>query len=121
MAAQIHAKGVITSLLLDVSVAEDGLYAFGGVLRGSMEMVAVDLGKVEAYHDALSALTGGRENRVPADRESLGITEKHVRWRLGGLASADARGRCCGRHALQRVTAAARGQGWPTRRNGRCA
>lgn len=69
VAAQIHAKGVITSLLLDVSVAEDGLYAFGGVLRGSMEMVAVDLGKVEAYHDALSALTGGRENRVPADRE----------------------------------------------------
>ena len=51
VAAQIHAKGVITSLLMDVSIAQDGLYAFGGVLRGSMELIAIDLGNVEAYHD----------------------------------------------------------------------
>lgn len=64
VAAQIHAKGVITSLLMDVGIAQDGLYAFGGVLRGSMELIAVDLSKVEAYHDALSAASGGRETRV---------------------------------------------------------
>mmetsp|Transcript_5028 Transcript_5028/g.10634 ORF Transcript_5028/g.10634 Transcript_5028/m.10634 type:complete len:1031 (+) Transcript_5028:134-3226(+) len=64
VAAQIHAKGVITSLLMDVAIAQDGLYAFGGVLRGSMELIAVDLSKVEAYHDALSAASGGRETRV---------------------------------------------------------
>jgi len=67
VAAQIHAKGVITSLLMDVSIAQDGLYAFGGVLRGSMELVAVDLGKVEAYHDMITAQSGGRETRDGSD------------------------------------------------------
>ena len=64
VAAQIHAKGVITSLLMDVAISQDGMYAFGGVLRGSMELIAVDLSKVEAYHDALSAASGGRETRI---------------------------------------------------------
>ena len=67
VAAQIHAKGVITSLLMDVSIAQDGLYAFGGVLRGSMELVAIDLGKVEAYHDMITAQSGGRETRDGSD------------------------------------------------------
>jgi len=53
VAAQIHARGVITSLLMDVAVSQDNRFAFGGVLRGSVEMVAVDLSKVEAYHDEM--------------------------------------------------------------------
>lgn len=72
VAAQIHAKGVITSLLMDVSIAQDGLYAFGGVLRGSMELVAIDLGNVEAYHDMVSAQSGGRETRDGSDAAAAG-------------------------------------------------
>lgn len=71
VAAQIHAKGVITSLLMDVSIAQDGLYAFGGVLRGSMELVAIDLGKVEAYHDMITAQSGGRETRDGSDSAAI--------------------------------------------------
>ena len=55
VASQIHAKGVITSLLMDVDVAQDGEYCFAGVLRGSMELVAVHLGAVEAYLDQHAA------------------------------------------------------------------
>jgi hypothetical protein len=51
VACQILARGVITSLLMDVSCCEDGKYAFGGVLRGSTELVAVDLSLLEKYHD----------------------------------------------------------------------
>jgi hypothetical protein len=51
VACQIHARGVHTSLLMDVAVSEDGLYAFGGVQRGSVELAAVYLGDVENYLD----------------------------------------------------------------------
>ena len=51
VACQIHARGVITSLLMDVDICQDGKFAFGGVLRGSTELVAVDLSLVEKYHD----------------------------------------------------------------------
>jgi hypothetical protein len=36
---------------MDVSCCEDGKYAFGGVLRGSTELAAVDLSLLEKYHD----------------------------------------------------------------------
>jgi hypothetical protein len=36
---------------MDVAVSEDGLYAFGGVQRGSVELAAVYLGDVENYLD----------------------------------------------------------------------
>lgn len=51
VACQIHARGVHTSLLMDVAISEDGLYAFGGVQRGSVELAAVYLGDVEGYLD----------------------------------------------------------------------
>ena len=53
VACQIQAKGVITSLLMDVVCAQDSLFCFGGVLRGSTELVAVDLSGVERYHDEM--------------------------------------------------------------------
>lgn len=58
VACQIHAKGVITSLLMSVGCCEDGSYAFGGVLRGSTELVAVDLSSLEKYHDNYDTSTG---------------------------------------------------------------
>lgn len=52
VACQIHAKGVHTALRMDVAVSEDCQWCFAGVLRGSMELVAVHLGLVEAsYND----------------------------------------------------------------------
>ena len=51
VACQIHSRGVHTNLLMDVAISEDGLYAFGGVLRGSVELAAVYLGDVEEYID----------------------------------------------------------------------
>jgi len=51
VACQIHARGVITSLMMNVDCCEDGLFAFGGVMRGSTELVAVDLSNLELYHD----------------------------------------------------------------------
>jgi len=40
---------------MDVAVSEDGLYAFGGVQRGSVELAAVYLGDVESYLDERQA------------------------------------------------------------------
>ena len=48
VAAQIYAKGVHTSLIMDVDVSPDGLWFFCGALRGSMELVAVYVGDLEA-------------------------------------------------------------------------
>jgi hypothetical protein len=47
VAGQIHAKGVHTSLRMHVEVSEDGLWCFAGVLRGSMELVAIHLGDLQ--------------------------------------------------------------------------
>ena len=63
VACQIHARGVHTSLLMDVAVSEDGLYAFGGVQRGSVELAAVYLGDVEGYlDDKLGAQQSNKSN-----------------------------------------------------------
>jgi WD40 repeat protein len=48
VACQIHARGVHTSLLMHVDCTEDGLFCFGGVARGSVELVAVDLSRVHS-------------------------------------------------------------------------
>jgi hypothetical protein len=58
VACQIHARGVITSLLMDVDCCEEGRFAFGGVLRGSTELVALDLSQIEKYHDDFNAKDG---------------------------------------------------------------
>jgi hypothetical protein len=36
---------------MDVACTEDGMFAFGGVSRGSVELVAVDLSQIELHHD----------------------------------------------------------------------
>eukprot|EP00804_Cyclotella_cryptica_P010784 CCRYP_008733-RB/>CCRYP_008733-RB protein AED:0.03 eAED:0.03 QI:381/1/1/1/1/0.83/6/3101/1099 len=69
VACQIHARGVHTSLLMDVAVSEDGLYAFGGVQRGSVELVAVHLGEVENYLDEKFPGEGGTRNRQEHEKQ----------------------------------------------------
>ena len=53
VAGQIHAKGVHTSLLMTVDIAEDCRWCFAGVLRGSMELLALDLTELEREFDNL--------------------------------------------------------------------
>ena len=55
VACQIHAKGVHTSLQMHVDTSPDGRFCFGGVARGSMELVAVDLTDLELHHDEQSS------------------------------------------------------------------
>lgn len=58
VACQIQAKGVITSLLMHVDCSEDGSFAFGGVLRGSTELVAAHLSPLERFHDKFDSNSG---------------------------------------------------------------
>lgn len=55
VACQIHAKGVHSVLLMDVDVTEDAQWCFAGVLRGSMELVAVHIGLLEASYSETSS------------------------------------------------------------------
>jgi len=49
LVGHIRAKGLHTNLLLLVKISEDSRFAFAGVTKGSMEMVAVDLGKLPLW------------------------------------------------------------------------
>lgn len=59
VACQIHAKGVHTSLRMDLDVSPDGLWCFAGVLRGSMELVAVHLGHLATKTSRARANSNG--------------------------------------------------------------
>lgn len=59
---QIHAKGLITNLIFHVEVADDGRFAFAGVLRGSVEMFAYDLTRLPRGHFGEGLDAGGEEN-----------------------------------------------------------
>ena len=85
---QIHAKGVHTSLQMKVDVSPDGLYAFGGVARGSMELVAVDLSAVEQHVDAYCAmaLTTTTTNARP-DLLDLTHVHRHADAKLRGFGA----------------------------------
>lgn len=43
---QIRARGMHTNLLMTVKFSEDSRFCFAGVMKGSSEMLAIDLGKV---------------------------------------------------------------------------
>ena len=86
VACQIHARGVITSLLMDVDVCQDGKFAFGGVLRGSTELVAVDLSLVEKYHDEYLD-TEGNEQGQKMDILDLIQVYRHSDAKLKGFGA----------------------------------
>jgi hypothetical protein len=90
VACQIHARGVHTSLLMDVAISEDGLYAFGGVQRGSVELAAVYLGDVENYFD--ERLTSSVEEMDDTTDESPGLldlihVDRHADAKLKGFGA----------------------------------
>eukprot|EP01036_Dinobryon_divergens_P052682 gene52682-70428_t len=45
----IRAKGMHTNLLVTVKITEDCRYGFAGVLKGSMEMIAIDLSRLPLW------------------------------------------------------------------------
>lgn len=71
VACQIHAKGVHTSLRMDVDIADDGQWCFAGVLRGSMELVAVHLGALEASFDRDNHDNNNSDNTTNNDERNL--------------------------------------------------
>ena len=90
VACQIHARGVHTSLLMDVAVSEDGLYAFGGVQRGSVELAAVYLGDVENYLD--ERLDEHQQQIETNDASGVGIldliqVDRHADAKLKGFGA----------------------------------
>ncbi|KAL7548804.1 hypothetical protein ACHAWF_012060 [Thalassiosira exigua] len=95
VACQIHARGVHTSLLMDVAVSEDGMYAFGGVQRGSVELAACYLGDVEAYLDEREREEEGAGGGGDADgpkREKQGLLDlirldRHADAKLKGFGA----------------------------------
>lgn len=97
VACQIHARGVHTSLLMDVAVSEDGLYAFGGVQRGSVELAAVYLGDVENYFDertttSLEEKDGKRPSSGTTTDKSPGLldlihVDRHADAKLKGFGA----------------------------------
>lgn len=86
VACQIHARGVITSLLMDVDCCEDGKFAFGGVLRGSTELVAVDLSLLEKYHD-IYLDEDGNEPESKTDILDLIKVHRHSDAKLKGFGT----------------------------------
>ena len=91
VSCQIHARGVHTSLLMDVAVSEDGLYAFGGVQRGSVELAAVYLGDVEAYLDE-RLLSSSSCDYVDDGETSVGLldliqVDRHADAKLKGFGA----------------------------------
>jgi len=64
--AHIQAKGLHTNLIMSLGITEDGRFCFGGVLRGSVEMVCVDLSNVESFYAnaGKKKLGKGREARA---------------------------------------------------------
>eukprot|EP00602_Paraphysomonas_sp_CaronLab_P005056 CAMPEP_0185032306 /NCGR_PEP_ID=MMETSP1103-20130426/20268_1 /TAXON_ID=36769 /ORGANISM="Paraphysomonas bandaiensis, Strain Caron Lab Isolate" /LENGTH=890 /DNA_ID=CAMNT_0027568151 /DNA_START=276 /DNA_END=2948 /DNA_ORIENTATION=+ len=50
LVGHIRAKGMHTNLLLTVKFTEDCRFGFAGVMKGSMEMLAIDVGKLQVWH-----------------------------------------------------------------------
>ncbi len=87
VACQIHAKGVITSLLMDVDCSEDGRFAFGGVLRGSTELVALDLSLIEKYHNDVNKGNGNFLQDPNRDILDLIKVHRHSDAKLKGFGA----------------------------------
>ena len=71
---------------MDVAVSEDGLYAFGGVQRGSMELSAVYLGDAENYLNERFA------SHNPQDESNVGLldlirVDRHADAKLKGFGA----------------------------------
>ena len=72
--AHIQAKGLHTNLIMSLGITEDGRFCFGGVLRGSVEMVCVDLSNVEEFYKNSGKVSSG-EGVEGGGREGLKLLD----------------------------------------------
>jgi len=77
---------------MDVAVSQDGLYAFGGVQRGSVELAAVYLGDVEGYLDEMrerkeeDGKEKGEEAEEPGLLDLIQV-DRHADAKLNGFGA----------------------------------
>lgn len=57
LVGHIHAKGLHTNLLLTVKITEDCRFCFGGVMTGSSEILAIDMGRLPVDSNFLGDVT----------------------------------------------------------------
>jgi hypothetical protein len=60
-----------TNLLVTVKFSPDNRFGFAGVMKGSMEMLAVDVGQIPIWHE--SALVGGKPVPKIIGRKTKGV------------------------------------------------
>ena len=79
LVGHIKAKGLHTNLLLSVKITEDSRFAFAGVMKGSMEMLAIDMGKLPVWPDKMVRSNSALLNLVN--------THSHMDPKLRGLGA----------------------------------
>ena len=77
---QIRPKGLHTNLLMTIKITEDCRYCFCGVMKGSSEMLAIDLGYLPVWPDKLK--------RQSTSIEELVIVHSHQDAKLRGFGTA---------------------------------
>lgn len=72
LVGHIHAKGLHTNLLMTLKITEDCRYCFAGVMRGSSEMLAIDLGRLPVWSSA-----GAKDAPKKSSRPLLDLITRH--------------------------------------------
>ena len=87
LVGHIHAKGLHTNLLLTVKITEDSRFCFGGVMNGSSELLAIDMGRlpVETMSGGNNGLRAKMKAEVNAELISI---YSHFDPKLRGFGNA---------------------------------
>ena len=64
LVGHIRAKGMHTNLILTVKITEDSRFAFAGCLKGSMEMLSVDMGQIPIWKENSAELVNCRHSAL---------------------------------------------------------
>lgn len=83
LVGHIRAKGLHTNLLLLVKISEDSRFAFAGVSKGSMEMLAIDLGRLPVWTGSGTPTTSKRKPLI----SDLVKTHSHFDPKLRGFGA----------------------------------
>ena len=85
----IKAKGLHTNLLLHVQLTDDCRFCFAGVMKGSSELLAIDLGKLPLpWTDALSATSPRNGKAAPIFNDVEIPVYCHADAKLRGFGAA---------------------------------
>ena len=84
LVGHIHAKGLHTNLLLTVKITEDCRFCFGGVMNGSSELLAIDMGRLPV---GTSTVGVKNKSKTEVDAELIPIYS-HFDPKLRGFGNA---------------------------------